>query len=219
MKWIYIAAGIAFYIKMIILSPALEFEELPIVDLIVEDTGIPNAVSGILFRNRLFDTIFEVVVFTMAIMGVQFLLSNEKPSRTIYQFSDHPSIILAQLGATIAALISIELTISGHLSPGGGFAAGVIGGTAIGLITVTSSSQWIEFLYQRFRAALWEKVLVLNFIIVAAFTLVGLELPHGEYGTIFSGSWIPILNILVAMKVALGSWTAVLVFILYRGLL
>ena len=41
--------------------------------------------------------------------------------------------MLARLGATIAALVSIELMLRGHLSPGGGFAAGVAGGTAIGL--------------------------------------------------------------------------------------
>jgi multicomponent Na+:H+ antiporter subunit B len=38
-------------------------------------------------------------------------------------------------------------------------------------------------------------------------------------GDLFSGGWIPILNILVAIKVALGSWAAVLIFIRYRGLL
>jgi multicomponent Na+:H+ antiporter subunit B len=38
-------------------------------------------------------------------------------------------------------------------------------------------------------------------------------------GALFSGGVIPLLNILVAVKVALGSWAAVLVFIHYRGLL
>ncbi|MCY7367632.1 MAG: cation:proton antiporter, partial [Chamaesiphon sp.] len=34
-----------------------------------------------------------------------------------------------------------------------------------------------------------------------------------------SGGFIPILNVLVAIKVALGSWTVMLLFIRYRGLL
>jgi multicomponent Na+:H+ antiporter subunit B len=48
---------------------------------------------------------------------------------------------------------------------------------------------------------------------------VGFELPHGQLGTLVSGGMIPLLNILVAIKVALGSWAVILLFIRYRGLL
>ena len=220
MKWIYIAAAIALYLKMLVFpSPAGETAELSIVELVVEDSGVANAVSGIIFRNRLYDTIFEVVVFTISIMGVRFLLADEQPSCTVYQFTDDPSIVLARLGATIAALVSIELAIRGHLSPGGGFAAGVAGGTAIGLVAITSSSRWMESIYQRWKAATLEKVSVLIFIVIAVLSLIGLELPHGQLGTLLSGGWIPVLNILVALKVALGAWAAILIFIRYRGLL
>lgn len=220
MKWVYIVAGIALLVKILIMpNPAGEWEEVSIVESIVEDSGVSNAVSGIIFRNRLYDTIFEVVVFTIAILGVGFLLANEKPTEIVYQFSDRPSIVLARLGATIAALVSIELAIRGHLSPGGGFAAGVAGGTAIGLIAITSSSQWMEEIYKKWNAAIWEKISVLIFILLAIITLIGWELPHGQLGTLVSGGIIPLLNILVAIKVALGSWAVVLLFIRYRGLL
>ncbi|MGB5634760.1 MAG: Na(+)/H(+) antiporter subunit B [Waterburya sp.] len=220
MKWLYVAAGIALFIKMLIMpNPAAEWEEVSIVESIVKESGVSNAVSGIIFRNRLYDTIFEVVVFTIAILGVRFLLANETPTTTVYQFSDRPSIVLARLGATIAALVSFELAIRGHLSPGGGFAAGVAGGTAIGLIAITSSSQLMEEIYQKWHAATWEKVSVLIFIVLAGFTLTGWEIPQGELGTLFSGGIIPLLNILVALKVALGSWAVILLFIRYRGLL
>ena len=220
MKWIYLAAGIALYIKMVVF-PNVEIDpaEWAIVDWIVEDTGVPNAVSGIIFRNRLYDTIFEVVVFTIAMMGAKFLLANEQPSCTVYQFTDRPSVVLARLGATITALVSIELAIRGHLSPGGGFAAGVAGGTAIGLVAITSSSKWMDEIYERSKAAVWEKVSVLIFIVLAVLCLVGIELPHGELGALASGGWIPLFNMLVALKVALGSWAAILIFVRYRGLL
>jgi len=220
MKWVYIAAGIALFVKMLVMpNPTPEWEEVSLVESIVKDSGVPNAVSGIIFRNRLYDTIFEVVVFTIAILGAKFLLADEQPTKTVYQFSDGPSIVLARLGATIAALVSIELAIRGHLSPGGGFAAGVAGGTAIGLIAITSSSEWMEGIYQRWHAATWEKVSLLIFIVLAVITLVGFELPHGELGTLVSGGLIPLFNILVAIKVALGSWAVILLFIRYRGLL
>jgi multicomponent Na+:H+ antiporter subunit B len=219
MKWIYLLAGIAFYIKMLFLSnpsPTLPFS---IVDAVARDSGVPNVVSGIILHNRLYDTIFEVIVFTIAIMGCNFLLANERPLGQVYQFPDQSSVLLAQLGATISALVGIELAIRGHLSPGGGFAAGVAGGTAIGLIAMTSSTEWMQAIYQRWHAAIWEKISVLVFVLLSMITLAGVELPHGEMGALISGGIVPILNILVAIKVALGSWAMVLIFIRYRGLL
>lgn len=220
MKWLYVAAGLALFVKMLIMpNLAPDLAQGSIVELVVQDSGVPNAVSGIIFRNRLYDTIFEVVVFTIAILGAYFLLANEKPSNTIFQFKDQPSIILARFGATIAALVGIELAIRGHLSPGGGFAAGVAGGTAIGLVAITSSPEQMQAIYQRWHAATWEKISVLVFIVLSVITLAGGELPHGELGALISGGATPLLNILVAIKVALGSWAVILVFIRYRGLL
>lgn len=217
-KWIYVAAGIALFVKMLLVpNPAPELQT--IVETVVQDSGVSNAVSGIIFRNRLYDTIFEVVVFTIAIMGAKFLLANERPSCAIYRFTDQGSIVLARFGATIAALVGIELAIRGHLSPGGGFAAGAAGGTAIGLVAITSSPEWMQEIYDRWHAAAWEKVSVLVFILLSVVTLAGYELPHGQLGDLVSGGILPILNILVAVKVTLGSWAAVLIFIRYRGLL
>lgn len=221
MKWVYLIAGIVLFVQMLLINnPVSDFsQQNSIVQLIVQDSGVSNAVSGIILRNRLYDTIFEVVVFTIAILGAKYLLANERPSCAVYQFIDQPSIILARLGATIAALVGIELAIRGHLSPGGGFAAGVAGGTAIGLIAITSSPQWMEEIYHRWHAAIWEKISVLVFIVLSVITLSGYELPHGELGTLLSGGILPLLNVLVAVKVALGSWAVMLVFIRYRGLL
>ncbi|MFM7426149.1 MAG: Na(+)/H(+) antiporter subunit B [Elainella sp.] len=220
MKWIYILAGLALYVKMLFLAnPAPDFAQASIVETVVQESGVPNAVSGIIFRNRLYDTIFEVVVFTIAILGANFLLANEKPPASIYQFTDRASIVLARLGATMAALVGIELAIRGHLSPGGGFAAGVAGGTAIGLVAITTSQEAMQTLYKRWNAAAWEKISVLLFIVLSVITLAGGELPHGELGALVSGGILPLLNLLVAIKVALGSWAVVLLFIRYRGLL
>ena len=221
MKLIYLIAGIALYVKVLFTSNSLlpQFLQSPIVETVVRDSGIPNAVSAIILRNRLYDTIFEVVVFTIAILGVKFLLANEKPISKVYQFTDQPSIVLARLGATIAALVAVELAIRGHLTPGGGFAAGVAGGTAIGLVAITSSMDEMQAIYKRWNAATWEKISVLIFIVLAAMNLSGIELPHGQLGDLVSGGFIPWLNILVAIKVALGSWAVVLLFVRYRGLL
>ena len=63
MKWIYSLAGVGFVIKMLFLSqssvnlPSLG-SPLQIAEIVAEQSGVPNAVSGIIFRNRLYDTLF-----------------------------------------------------------------------------------------------------------------------------------------------------------------
>ena len=226
MKWVYGIAVLLAALQLIVgevgsvsLNRAAGVALVEAVEILASESGVPNTVTGLILRNRLYDTVFEVVVFSTAILGAQYLLADEQPTANVAQFTDIPSIVLARVGATISALIAVELAIRGHLTPGGGFAAGVAGGTAIGLVAITASSAWMEAIYKRWRAAMWEKLSVVAFIGVAVMALAGWELPRGELGDLFSGGWIPILNILVAIKVALGSWAAVLIFIRYRGLL
>jgi multicomponent Na+:H+ antiporter subunit B len=226
MKWVYGIAVLLAALQLIVgevgsvsPNPTAGVALVEAVEILATESGVPNAVTGLILRNRLYDTLFEVVVFSTAILGAQYLLADEQPTANVAQFTDIPSIVLARVGATISALIAVELAIRGHLTPGGGFAAGVAGGTAIGLVAITASSTWMEAIYKRWRAAMWEKLSVVAFIGVAVVALAGWELPRGELGDLFSGGWIPILNILVAIKVALGSWAAVLIFIRYRGLL
>ncbi|MFS8852290.1 Na(+)/H(+) antiporter subunit B [Synechococcus sp. R5-16] len=226
MKWVYGIAVLLAALQLIVgevgsvsPNPTAGVALVEAVEILASESGVPNAVTGLILRNRLYDTVFEVVVFSTAILGAQYLLADEQPTANVAQFTDIPSIVLARVGATISALIAVELAIRGHLTPGGGFAAGVAGGTAIGLVAITASSTWMEAIYKRWRAAMWEKLSVVAFIGVAVMALAGWELPRGELGDLFSGGWIPILNILVAIKVALGSWAAVLIFIRYRGLL
>jgi multicomponent Na+:H+ antiporter subunit B len=226
MKWVYGIAVLLAALQLIVgevgsvsPNPTAGVALVEAVEILATESGVPNTVTGLILRNRLYDTVFEVVVFSTAILGAQYLLADEQPTANVAQFTDIPSIVLARVGATISALIAVELAIRGHLTPGGGFAAGVAGGTAIGLVAITASSAWMEAIYKRWRAAMWEKLSVVAFIGVAVMALAGWELPRGELGDLFSGGWIPILNILVAIKVALGSWAAVLIFIRYRGLL
>lgn len=219
MKWLYIAAALLVALWLIVVDTGVVLPTVEGVELLATESNVPNAVTGLILRNRLYDTVFEVVVFSVAILGSKYLLADEQPTTSVTQFNDIPSVVLARVGATISALIAVELAIRGHLSPGGGFAAGVAGGTAIGLIAITASSTWMEAIYTRWRAAMWEKLSVVAFIGVAAVSLIGWQLPVGEFGSLLSGGWIPILNILVAIKVALGSWAAILIFIRYRGLL
>ncbi|MGB5135042.1 MAG: Na(+)/H(+) antiporter subunit B [Prochlorococcaceae cyanobacterium] len=189
-----------------------------------EQTRVPNLVSGVILHTRLYDTVAEVVVFTLASMGVVWMLSAERPQASIHGLDDPAVLVLCRLGATVTALVAVELALRGHLSPGGGFAAGVSGGTALALLLIVRSRSGAappaEATARSVAAdELIEKLSVLLFILLAFLSLEGLNLPEGPFGALESGGWIPILNALMAVKVTLGSWTMVQLFIRYRGLL
>jgi len=186
---------------------------------VVEGAGVPNAVTGILLHFRLYDTIFEVFVFTAAVLGVQQYLTRDREAPEVYHISDDSIVILARIGAMIAGLVALELAIRGHLGPGGGFAAGVAGGTCIVLVAVTSEQVRLKKGHERWRAAVWEKSSVLIFMALTVPVLSGMEFPKGGFGALLSGGAIPWLNFLIAFKVAIGSWTILHLFIRYRGLL
>jgi len=181
--------------------------------------GVPNLVTAVILHTRLYDTVAEVVVFTLASVGVRWILSGEPQQLRIRGLQDAPSVVLCQLGSTVCALVAVELALRGHLSPGGGFAAGVAGGTAIGLLLISGSVRLADRLYRHYRADLWEKAAVVAFVLLALLSLEGLAPGSGRFGQIDSGGWIPLLNMLVAVKVTLGSWAMVQLLVRYRGLL
>jgi multicomponent Na+:H+ antiporter subunit B len=219
MTWLYLLAAAALCLAPLAESLPPVPPIGPMIASLAEITDVPNLVSGVILHTRLYDTIAEVVVFTLASIGVRFLLAGEPAKTSIRAINDAPSVVLCQVGATIAALIGVELALRGHLSPGGGFAAGVAGGTAIGLVLISGAASLTERLYLRYRADLWEKAAVIAFVLLSAFALWGVPLPAGAFGTLASGGWIPLLNLLVALKVTLGSWAMVQLFLRYRGLL
>jgi multicomponent Na+:H+ antiporter subunit B len=176
-------------------------------------------VSGVILHTRLFDTVAEVVVFTLAATGVRLVLAGQPGRQLIRGLEDPPSQVLCELGSTIAALVAVELALRGHLSPGGGFAVGVAGGTAIGLQLISGGAERSERLFVRYRADLLEKAAVLGFLLVALLALLGMAPEGGHFGDLLSGGWIPLLNLLVALKVTLGSWSMVQRLVRHCGLL
>jgi multicomponent Na+:H+ antiporter subunit B len=174
-------------------------------------------VTGILLRNRLYDTIFEVLVFTLAVLGVQHYFLRHDTEEDIVHLTDPTMVILARMGAMVSFLVFLELALRGHLAPGGGFAAGVAGGTAVGLVTITSDPHKLHELHVRWRISTDEKILVLMFLLIAVIALLipNLYITDRPLNSVV----IPFMNILISCKVAIGSWTIVLLFIRYKGLL
>ena len=176
------------------------------VNALVDQFGVPNVVTPIVLDLRLYDTVGEVIVFTLASMGVHRLLSGETAERDLKPAEDEAAVVLFRLGAILNTLIAVELAVRGHLSPGGGFAAGVAGGTALALVLLFGGSADAMGAYRRIHAETLEESAVLIFIVLSLLLLEGFNLPTGQYGAVLSGGLLPILNVLVGLKVTLGSW-------------
>ena len=173
---------------------------------LVDQFGVPNVVTPIVLDLRLYDTVGEVIVFTLASMGVHQLLHDEVASEELKPADDEAVVMLFRIAAVLNTLIAVELAVRGHLSPGGGFAAGVAGGTALALVLLCGGSTEAMRAYRTLRAEVLEESAVLLFIVLSLLLLESINLPMGDYGAVLSGGMLPILNILVGMKVTLGSW-------------
>lgn len=219
MRYLYIGVIMAIFIRLGLLPAQTGGLVADRVVRVVEGSGVPNAVTGILLHFRLYDTVFEVFVFTVAVLGVQQYLTRHRETAEVFHVSDDSIVILARIGAMIAGLVALELALRGHLGPGGGFAAGVAGGTCIGLVAVTSEHPRLRERHEKWRASVWEKSSVLVFLVLSIPILAGMEFPKGQLGSLISGGAIPWLNFLIAFKVAIGSWTILHLFIRFRGLL
>ena len=219
MKPFYLIAAAILCLAPLLAAGVSSVDSVQLIRLLVSQSGIPNTVSAVILQARLYDTIGEVVVFTLASLGVRWLLSDSSPEQSIEALSDPATVVLCRLGATVAAMVAVELALRGHLTPGGGFAAGVAGGTAFGLVVISGSARLADRFYSKVHADLWEKLAVLAFIVVALLSFEGIVPVSGRFGTVESGGWIPLLNVLMAIKVTLGSWTMVQLFVRYRGLL
>ena len=182
-------------------------------------TQIPNTVTSVILGTRLFDTIGEVTVFTLAGLGVKILLHDEESEKKLLGIKDTTIIQLLDLSALLCAFLAIELAIRGHLTPGGGFASGVSGATAITLLMITGRLQKLENYYFKYNAIAIEKFAVVVFIIVSLFSFISILDPSTISIRVPQKLLIPVLNIICAFKVTFGTWSIIRLFILKRGLL
>ena len=182
-------------------------------------TQIPNTVTSVILGTRLFDTIGEVTVFTLAGLGVKILLHDEESEKKLLGIKDTTIIQLLDLSALLCAFLAIELAIRGHLTPGGGFASGVSGATAITLLMITGRLQKLENYYFKYNAIAIEKFAVVVFILVSLFSFISILYPSIISIRVPQKLLIPVLNIICAFKVTFGTWSIIRLFILKRGLL
>ena len=190
-----------------------------IVQYLSDYTKIPNAVTSVILGTRLFDTIGEVTVFTIAGLGVKILLHDEVSEEQFVGINDQVIRHLLDFAALLSCFLAIDLAIKGHLTPGGGFASGVAGATSITLLMITGRIQKVEAFYFGSNAPALEKFAVIIFILVSLATFSSFLMPYSIFASVPPTIYIPALNIIAAIKVTIGSWSILRLFIVKRGVL
>ena len=189
----------------------------------LEETGASNRVAGIYLNYRLFDTLLEVLVFSVAVLGVRHYLQ-QSAGMMLPEVSESAVVQVAVSFLTpLALLLCLFFAIFGHVSPGGGFASGVIAASGLLYVAIAHGMKAMETLLNPRRLALAEKaiLLVLLVFVLAPIVLGRIPftdlLPKGTPGQLLSGGSILIYNILIAMKVFVGAWVVIAAFAQHRG--
>ncbi|MFC2105979.1 MnhB domain-containing protein [Candidatus Bipolaricaulota bacterium] len=191
--------------------------------LALEETGASNRVAGIYLNYRLLDTLLEVLVFSVAVLGVRHYLQQSEGMK-LPDLSESAVVHTAvSFLSPLALLLCAFFAIFGHISPGGGFAAGVIAASGLLYVGIAHGMQATQTRLDRWKLASAEKailLLLLAFVLVpAALGEVPLSdlLPKGTPGHLLSGGSILIYNILIAVKVFTGAWLVIAAFAQHRG--
>jgi len=189
----------------------------------VEETGSINIITAYYLSYRLFDTLFEIFVFTIGVQGVVFFLSHIPSLEKHTPMREKALIIYTDLLFGASLITGMYIAIAGHISPGGGFVGGIVGATGAVLVFLTMPIEEIEKDFPHKHIAFWEMIILL-FILVIVIIPVMLSLPPmrnflplGTPGEIFSAGTIPIIDTLIGIKVLIGAITIAQAFIKHRG--
>src|SRR5262245_23497104 len=119
------------------------------VELVPQELGAPNVITGILLTYRAFDTLGEVAVLFMVAAGVGLVLGsrarrNENaPSDTPPSSRQASEIVRTgtQILVPLIAIFAAYIITNGHLSAGGGFQGGAVAASSAILLLLADPRQ------------------------------------------------------------------------------
>ena len=128
-----------------------------------------------------------------------------------------------QLMAGIIFLYGAYVIIHGHLTPGGGFAGGVIIAGAFILVTLAFGSDFLNLRKEETGSTATENIAVLVVILLSVTGLfLGTKvfflnfLPKGNVGELVSAGVLPLYNIFVGIEVASSIFIIFLALIIFK---
>lgn len=128
-----------------------------------------------------------------------------------------------QLIAGMIFMYGLYVIVHGHLTPGGGFAGGVIMAGSFILLILANGSDFLKLLKEESGTTLYENLamIMVLFLAVSGF-LLGTHifflnwLPKGTVGQLVSAGILPLYNIFVGIEVAASIVTIFLALIIFK---
>jgi multisubunit Na+/H+ antiporter MnhB subunit len=128
-----------------------------------------------------------------------------------------------QLIAGIIFLYGIYIVLHGHLTPGGGFAGGIILAGSFILVILAYGSDFLNLVRKESGSTIYENLAILVFLFLAlSGMLAGAKvffvnwLPHGTPGELVSAGLLPLYNIFVGIEVAASILTIFLALVIFK---
>jgi multicomponent Na+:H+ antiporter subunit B len=185
--------------------------------IMLDERHVSNAVTGVTFDLRGFDTLGEELILFVAALGATVLLraqrsddAKEEAAAAEERRGPETPDALRAVGAVLVGpvlLLGVYVVAHGALTPGGGFQGGVL--LAGALLLVYAAGQVAAV--QRVRPV--SLVEVADATGAAAYTLVAVAglvfgvaamdnvLPTGTTGSLLSGGTVPVLSVAVGVEV------------------
>lgn len=136
------------------------------------------------------------------------------------------TIIVKNVTALLAGLIFLYgcyIVLHGHLTPGGGFAGGIIIAGSFILLVIANGIQYFRLNREKEDSSMLEGAGILCFLLLAAGGLLLATpvffknmLPAGIPGELFSAGAIPLFNIFIGIEVAAALLSIFLAFVIFK---
>jgi multicomponent Na+:H+ antiporter subunit B len=129
----------------------------------------------------------------------------------------------AQLIAGMIFMYGIYVIVHGHLTPGGGFAGGVIMAGSLILVILSHGTDFFSLVKEEMGTTIVESAATISVILIAAAGfLFGTKaffnnfLPKGTVGDLVSAGVLPLYNIFVGIEVAASVFIIFLSLIIFK---
>jgi len=182
----------------------------------LEFPNISNAVFGVYGIYRFYDTLFELLIFSTAVLGITIFSDLEvgSSSGSGGTVESHVVTTSASFLYPVIVIFGLYLAFSAHLGPGGGFAGGVIGGTGILLLALARGA---EETGRKFREDSMKRIEYFVLFLALLIAVLGAFFSTKVYGDGAGLAVINIVNISIATKVFIGTWAILHFFVKHRG--
>jgi multicomponent Na+:H+ antiporter subunit B len=185
--------------------------------IMLDERHVTNAVTGVTFDLRGFDTLGEELILFVAALGAAVLLRAQRSEEESAQAVEaeerrrpQTSSALRALGAVLVGpvlLLGVYAVVHGALTPGGGFQGGVLLAGALLLVYAAGQVAAVQRVRPVSLVEVADAVGAASYVLIAVAGLVfGVAamdnvLPFGTAGSLLSGGIVPVLSVAVGVEV------------------